>query len=105
MAKREEEVFVPGKSTSLRLPPNSEAMFLIQRMRDEAHRFAITFFRKTHGRGARKSLLDDIPALGATNRKKLIRAFGSALGVRDAGEPELAAVVGPKLAGVIKENL
>ncbi|MFA6553289.1 MAG: excinuclease ABC subunit C, partial [Patescibacteria group bacterium] len=82
-----------------------EAMYLIQRMRDEAHRFAITFFRKTHGRGAHKSLLDDIPGLGATNRKKLIKTFGSALGVRDAGEPELAAVVGPVLAKSIKENL
>ncbi|MFA5052375.1 MAG: excinuclease ABC subunit UvrC [Patescibacteria group bacterium] len=105
LAKREEEIFIPGKPVPVRFPRNSEALFLIQRMRDEAHRFAVSFFRKTHGRGAKKSLLDDIPGLGASNRKKLIKAFGSALGVRDAGERELAAVVGPKLAKTIKENI
>ncbi len=105
LAKREEEIFRPGKPVPVRFPQNSEALFLIQRMRDEAHRFAITFFRKTHGRGVKKSLLDDIPGLGASNRKKLIKSFGSALGVRDAGEQELAAVVGPKLAKAIKENI
>ncbi|MFH1207320.1 MAG: excinuclease ABC subunit UvrC [Patescibacteria group bacterium] len=105
IAKREEEIFVPGKPVPIRFPQNSEALFLIQRMRDEAHRFAINFFRKTHVRGARKSLLDAIPGLGAASRKKLIKAFGSALGVRDAGEPELAAVVGLVLAKTIKENI
>lgn len=105
LAKREEEIFIPGKPVPVRFPKNSEALFLIQRMRDEAHRFAITFFRKTHGKGMRSSLLDNVPGLGSANRKKLIKAFGSALGVRDAGEHELAAVVGSKLAKTIKENI
>ncbi|MFH0805106.1 MAG: excinuclease ABC subunit UvrC [Patescibacteria group bacterium] len=105
LAKREEEVYLPGQATPRRFTDGSAALFLIQRMRDEAHRFAITFFRRTHSRTVRRSALDGIPGVGAATRRKLINKFGSAADIRVAGEEELGAVVGPKLAAIIKLNV
>lgn len=101
LAKREEEIFVPGRSTSIRLPDRSPIIHLLQQLRDEAHRFAITYYRKRHQKATVKSRLDDIPGIGAETRKKLIKAFGSWAGVKQAEEADIAKVIGAQKAGVI----
>jgi excinuclease ABC subunit C len=89
LAKRLEEVYRPGSSRPLALPRASEALYLLQRVRDEAHRFAITFHRSTRGRRMTASLLDDIEGLGPTRRAKLLEAYGSAAAVRAVPLEEL----------------
>jgi excinuclease ABC subunit C len=89
LAKRLEEVFRPGSSRPVMLPRGSEALYLLQRVRDEAHRFAISFHRSTRGRAMTASLLDDIEGLGTTRRARLLEAFGSTAGVRAASLDEL----------------
>jgi excinuclease ABC subunit C len=89
LAKRLEEVFRPGSSRPVMLPRGSEALYLLQRVRDEAHRFAISFHRSTRGRQMTASLLDDIEGLGTTRRARLLEAFGSTAGVRAASLDEL----------------
>ncbi len=81
--------------------PFIDTVKLIQRVRDESHRFAISYHNTLKVKSQSKSLLDDIPGVGPTTRKKLIRAFGSLRGVTKASQEELSGVVGPKLAGVI----
>jgi len=94
LAKREEEVFVVGRSESLRLPRRSPALRLLQQARDEAHRFAVTFQR--HRRSVRTvtSELLTIPGVGPVKRQQLLQAFGSVQGVRDAGEEGIAKLPG-----------
>jgi excinuclease ABC subunit C len=87
------------------LPKSSHVLQLLQRVRDEAHRFAVTYHSLLRGKRQTKSVLDDIPGIGPATRKKMIKAFGSMRGVREAGEPEVAAVVGPAKARVIREHL
>ena len=94
LAKRNEELFVPGSATPLVLPRTSAALKLVQRVRDEAHRFAITYHRRLRGRELVRSALDDIPGIGAKTRDKLLRRFGSVSGVAAASAAELAAVPG-----------
>ncbi len=77
LAKRLEEVFIPGYSQAQNIPKTSPAVILLRRIRDEAHRFAITFHRKKRGKNMVKSILDDIPGIGETRRKKLLTTFGS----------------------------
>lgn len=105
LAKKEEDIYLPGKKTPINLPPDSPSFFLVQRMRDEAHRFAINFFRKTHGRALQKSKLDEFPGLGKIKKSRLIKRFGSARAVLDSPVHELAAVIGDKLAKQIKQSL
>ena len=92
LAKRLEEVFRPGASRPVMLPRGSEALYLLQRVRDEAHRFAISFHRSTRGRAMTASLLDGIEGLGPTRRERLLATFGSAAGVRAAALDELLAL-------------
>jgi excinuclease ABC subunit C len=92
LAKRFEEVFVPGESDPIRIPRQSEALYLLQRIRDEAHRFAITYHRELRGKRMTKSILDDIPGLGPTRRKRLIKELGSIKGVKDASLDDLHAL-------------
>jgi excinuclease ABC subunit C len=92
LAKRLEEVYRPGTPRPVVLPRASEALYLLQRVRDEAHRFAITFHRSTRGRRMTASLLDDIEGLGPARREKLLARFGSAAGVRAATLDELRAL-------------
>jgi len=80
------------------LAPASPALLLIQRIRDEAHRFAITFHRQSRARRDLRSALDDIPGVGPRRRKSLLTAFGSLAGVRRATREDLIAVVGAKCA-------
>ncbi len=105
LAKREEELFLPGIAEPVMLPRGSEELFLVQRIRDEAHRFAITFYRKKHGKETVKSLLDEIPGVGPKTKKLLLRRFGSVSGIREAGQQELEKVVGKKKAGALWQAL
>lgn len=87
------------------LPHSSHILHLLQRVRDEAHRFAITYQSILRGKRQTASLLDNIPGVGPATRKRLIRRFGSVRGVRQAGLEELAAAIGPAKAAVVKEHL
>ncbi|HEY8445858.1 MAG TPA: excinuclease ABC subunit UvrC [Thermomicrobiales bacterium] len=107
LAKENEELFLPGQSESIMLPRDSQALFLVQRVRDEAHRFAVSFHRHRRTKSAFKSSLDDIPGVGPKRRQALIRHFGSVRAIRDASEADLLAVEGitPALAARIKAHL
>jgi excinuclease ABC subunit C len=107
LAKENEELFVPGRSDSILLPRDSQALFLVQRIRDEAHRFAVTFHRAKRSKATFQSSLDTIPGVGPSRKKALIRKFGSVKGIREATIAELATVDGisTKLAEQIKASL
>jgi excinuclease ABC subunit C len=94
LAKRMEEVFVPGRPDPIVIPRGSEALYLLQQIRDEAHRFALTYHRLRRGKRMTRSALDGIPGLGDTRRKRLLREFGSVKRVREATVDEIAAVKG-----------
>ena len=101
LAKREEEIFRPGDAEPIRLSRHSAALRLLQYVRDEAHRFAVTFHRQSRGKRYFRSDLDQIPGIGPRRRKALLTAFGSLAGVRRATREELSAVVGAKCAGEV----
>jgi len=107
IAKREEEIFLPDAAESVIMPRNSQGLFLLQRARDEAHRFAVTFHRNLRGKSSVKSALDLVPGIGPKRRKMLIRSFGSVKGIREASEDQIAAAPGmtTKVARQIKEHL
>jgi excinuclease ABC subunit C len=92
LAKRFEEVYVPGAAEPIRLPRQSEALYLLQRIRDEAHRFAITFHRDLRGKRMTKSVLDDIPGLGETRKKRLVKELGGVNAVKQASLEQLDAL-------------
>ncbi len=92
LAKQFEEVFLPGQSDPIRLPRQSEALYLLQRIRDESHRFAITYHRQLRDKRMTKSILDDIPGLGPGRKKRLIKEFGGVRKVQRASFEELAAL-------------
>jgi excinuclease ABC subunit C len=94
LAKRLEEVWLPGEAYPLILPRSSEALYLLQRVRDEAHRFAITFHRQKRSKAMTTSALDGIPGLGETRRRGLLRRFGSLKRLRAASVEEVEAVPG-----------
>ncbi|MDQ3983118.1 MAG: excinuclease ABC subunit UvrC, partial [Actinomycetota bacterium] len=94
LAKRMEEVFVPGAAEPIRIPRSSEALYLLQRIRDEAHRFALTYHQLRRTKKMTQSALDGIPGLGEVRRKKLVKHFGSVKRVRQASLEELRAVPG-----------
>ena len=103
LAKRLEEVWLPGEQYPTILPRTSEGLYLLQRVRDEAHRFAITFHREKRSKSMTVSALDGIPGLGETRRKALMRRFGSLKRLRAATAEELAEVpgIGPRTATAI----
>ena len=94
LAKRLEEVWLPDRPDPVILPRTSEALYLLQRVRDEAHRFAITYHRQKRSRTMTQSALDGVPGLGETRRKALLRAFGSVKRLRAATVEEIAEVPG-----------
>jgi excinuclease ABC subunit C len=104
LAKREELVFVRGKDDPIALPRSSPVLQLVQRVRDEAHRFAIGFHRQVRSRRTIASELDDIPGIGPARRRKLLSAYGSVRGVRGASEAELAGVVGKATAARLRAH-
>ena len=94
LAKREEEVFLPQQAEPVRLPAHSQGLYLLQRIRDEAHRFAVTYHKKVRGRRGLASQLEQIPGVGPQRRKALLKAYGSLDAIRQATVEELAAVPG-----------
>ncbi len=92
LAKKFEEVYVPGSSEPIRLPRQSEGLYMLQRIRDEAHRFAITFHRDLRAKRMTKSVLDDIPGLGETRKKRLVKELGGVNAVKRATFEELNAL-------------
>jgi excinuclease ABC subunit C len=107
LAKRMEEVYVPGSPDPLVLPRSSEALYLLQRVRDEAHRFAIAYHRKLRGRSMTRSALDGIPGVGEARRRELVRQFGSVRKLAQASVEEIAAApgFGPQLARTVWDHL
>jgi excinuclease ABC subunit C len=107
LAKRLEEVWLPSSADPLIFPRNSEGLYLLQRIRDEAHRFAITFHRSRRSKVMLESLLDEIPGLGSARRTALLDRFGSVTAIRKAAVSELATTpgIGEKLAETIAQSL
>jgi excinuclease ABC subunit C len=101
IAKKEELLYTRDRDEPLALAPREPALLLIQRIRDEAHRFALTFHRRARALRDLRSELEEVPGIGARRRKTLLTTFGSVAGVRRATREELAAVVGPKAADAV----
>jgi excinuclease ABC subunit C len=107
LAKQNEELFLPGRSDGISLPRGSQGLFLVQRIRDEAHRFAITFHREKRGKRAIASVLEEVPGIGPARRKALLTHFGSVEAIRQASLEELVAVPGMNMAAAqsLRESL
>ncbi|GAB94460.1 excinuclease ABC subunit C [Kineosphaera limosa] len=107
LAKRLEELWLPGEEFPVVLPRTSEGLFLLQRLRDEAHRFAITYHRQKRSKSMTASALDAIPGLGDARRRALLKSFRTVSAIRRADPQELQAVpgIGPALAASIHEAL
>ncbi len=107
LAKQREELFLPGRTDGILLPQGSQGLFLVQRIRDEAHRFAITFHREKRGKAAVASTLDAVPGIGPARRKALLKRFGSVEAIREASLEQLAGVPGMSLAAArsVRESL
>ena len=107
LAKRLEEVWLPGEEYPVILPRSSEGLYLLQRVRDEAHRFAIAYHRQKRSKAATTSALDDVPGLGPARRKTLLKHFGSVRKLSAASIEEIAAVpgIGSRLAATISAAL
>jgi excinuclease ABC subunit C len=104
VAKREELLFVPGQSDPIRLPFDSAALYLVQRMRDEAHRVTLGYHRHLRSKRSVASVLDEVPGIGPKTKKKLLRHFGSVAGIRQASDEELTKLIGAK-ASVVRDYL
>lgn len=107
LAKKEEEIFLPGRDEPLRLPRDSASLNVIRHLRDEAHRFAVTYHRGLRGKSMLVSAFDTIPGVGAVKKKEMIKYFGSPAGVIEASVEELTAVPGISnaLAEIIYDHL
>ncbi len=107
LAKRFEELYVPGRSDPIVLPRRSQALYLVQRIRDEAHRFAITYHRTVRGKRALASVFDEVPGIGPARKKALLKRFGSVRRIREASLDEVAATpgVGRAAAERLKSHL
>jgi excinuclease ABC subunit C len=92
LAKRFEEVYVPARTEPVRIPRDSEALYLLQQVRDEAHRFAITYHRQLRAKSMTKSVLDDLPGLGPTRKQRLLKEHGSVKRLRALSEEDLMAI-------------
>jgi excinuclease ABC subunit C len=93
LAKRMEEVYLPGQPEPIRIPRDEEALYLLQQVRDEAHRFAITYHRNLRSKRMVDSVLDEVPGIGPTRKKVLLKKFGSLKQIREAGPDELAELL------------
>jgi excinuclease ABC subunit C len=93
-----EEVYLPGRAEPLRIPRDAEALYLLQQVRDEAHRFAITYHRQLRSKSMVDSVLDEVPGIGPKRKKDLLKRFGSLKKMREAGAESLAEVVPKKVA-------
>ncbi len=102
-----DKIYIYGRKNPIIFSRNSQVLFLLMRVRDEAHRFAITFHKKLRGKRAVSSVLDDVPGIGAKRKKELIKRFGSLSGIKEASVDDIAAVPGlsRKIAEDLKEKL
>jgi len=107
LAKEHEWLYLPGQADPIVLPPNSAGLHLVMRLRDEAHRFAITYHRQRRDKAMTRSALDDLEGVGPVRKKRLLSAFGSLAAIRRASVDEIAAVRGmtPALASRVKTVL
>jgi excinuclease ABC subunit C len=107
LAKRLEEIYFPDRPDPLLIPRGSEALFVLQHLRDEAHRFAITYHREKRAKRALASPLDDVPGIGPTRKKALLKRFGSLARLSRASVDEIAATpgVGPGVARAVHARL
>ncbi|MFH1638986.1 MAG: excinuclease ABC subunit UvrC [Chloroflexota bacterium] len=107
LAKENEEIFLPEKANPVVLPKSSPGLQMLQRLRDEAHRFALTYHQKVHKKGTFASSLDGVNGIGPSRKRALVKQFGSVKAIREASVDELAGVKGMsmKLAQKLKENL
>jgi len=107
LAKQEEEIFVPGRAASFRLPRRAPGLRLLQQVRDEAHRFAVSYHHNLHRKRSIKSELDSVPGIGPARKRALLRTFGSVPRIREAEISDIAAVIGmtPKLAETLRMYL
>jgi len=107
LAKEKEQVFTPGNPEPLEIPQTSAAMYLLQRIRDEAHRFALGYHKRLRHKEGMASALDSIPGIGPKRKKALLKKFGSVRGIKEASIDELSTVTGitTKLADKVKEYL
>jgi len=107
LAKENEELFVPNMAESILLPRSSQGLYLLQRVRDEAHRFALSYHLRLRRRKGMASALDDVPGIGPKRKRALLRRFGSMKAVKEATVEEIAAVPGMTmaLAERVKEHL
>jgi excinuclease ABC subunit C len=103
LAKENEEIFLPGQPVSILLPRDSQALYLVQRVRDEAHRFAVTFHRERRAKSSIKSALDEVPGIGPKRKKALLKHFGSVKAIREASVEEIATVEG--IGGAVATQL
>jgi excinuclease ABC subunit C len=94
IAKEREELFLPGRPDPVVLPASSQALYLVQRLRDEAHRFAVTYHRQLRARAQVRSVFDDLPGVGPARKRALLRVFGSARQMREATIEQIASVPG-----------
>lgn len=102
LAEENEWLYAEGEPEPIILPRQSHALYLLQRVRDEAHRFGVEYLRKLHGKGMRKSVLDDVPGIGPVRKKALLKHFGSVRKMREATVEELAAAPGMTRAAAEK---
>ena len=107
LAKRLEEVYFPERPDPLLIPRGSEALFVLQHLRDEAHRFAVTYHRQKRARRALASPLDEVPGIGPSRKKALLKRFGSLSRLARAEVDDIAATpgIGPELARAVNERL
>jgi excinuclease ABC subunit C len=107
LAKRFEELYVPSRRDPILLPRNSQGLYLVQRIRDEAHRFAVTYHRAVRGKRALSSVFDEVPGIGPARKKALLKRFGSVRRIREASVEEVAATpgIGPDVADRLKRHL
>ena len=94
-----------GKFQSIRLPYNSPALYLIERMRDEAHRFTITYHRLLRSKAQKRSILDEVPGIGPKTKKKLLAQFGSLKTIRTASDEDLSKILGPQKMKILREYI
>lgn len=104
LAKQEEEIFKPGEKESIKLPKDSKTLHLFQRIRDESHRFAVTYSNLVHNKNLITSELDDIHGIGEVTKKKLLNHFGSLSSIKNATMDEIARVAGKKTAIALKQQ-
>jgi excinuclease ABC subunit C len=107
LAKRLEEVYFPDRPDPLRIPRGSEALFILQHIRDEAHRFAVTYHREKRSKRVMASSLDDVQGIGPARKRALLKRFGSLARLSRASAEEIAATpgVGPEIARAVHERL